>query len=361
MTQAWILVKKKTLLLLLKLTVSVGMLAYLFYSFRASKDYAETIDQLIYQPKDWCLLAGAWFVIFISVLLTFLRWYWLVRALDLPFRLRDGLRLGFLGFLFNFVSLGSVGGDLFKAVFLAHEHPGRRAEAISTIIIDRLIGLYGLLLLGSVVILSGQLPEGADIHRLGLVTLIGTGVITLLCAIMMWPGLLHGSLSGKLCGLPKVGPHVSNLLRAARTYRQRHGVLWASLAITMVVHVLNVAGFYFIARGLPGDAPTFASHMLIIPLAVLTSALPISLAGLGVFELAMQKLYLMVSPTQPLVMIPKLGLFVALIDRVLVLLIAAVGVFFYIGGRREVREVMQEVEQEAGDETPPGAAGTKAV
>lgn len=340
---------KKTLILLLKLTVSVGVLAYLFYSFRTSKDYAETIDQLIYQPKDWWLLAGAWLACFISVLLTFVRWYWLVRALDLPFRLRDGMRLGFLGFLLNFVSLGSVGGDLFKAVFLAHEHPGRRAEAVSTIIIDRLIGLYGLLLLGSLVILSGQLPESPDIHKLGLVTLIGTGVITLLCAVMMWPGLLHGPLAEKICGLPKVGPHVTHLLQAARTYRQRHGVLWASLAITMVVHVLNVVGFYFIARGLPGDSPTFASHMLIVPLAVLTSAIPISLAGLGVFELAMQKLYLMVAPAEPLEMIPKLGLFVALINRVIMLLIAAVGVLFYIGGRREVREVMQEVEEQASE------------
>ena len=335
--------KKKTVFLLVKLAVSVGVLGYLFYSFRTSKDYSETIDQLIYQPKDWWLLAAALGVVFISIFLTFIRWYWLVLALDLPFRLRDGLRLGFLGFLFNFVSLGSVGGDLFKAVFLAHEHPGRRAEAISTIIVDRLIGLYGLLLLGSVVVVSGRLPEGPDIHRLGVVTLIGTGVITLLCTVMMWPGLLHGALSEKLSALPKVGPHFSNLLRAARTYRQRHGVLWASLAITMVVHVLNVAGFYCIARGLPGEAPTFASHMLIIPLAVLTSALPISLAGLGVFELAMQKLYLTVAPVG---MMPKLGLFVALIDRVIMLVCAAVGVFFYIGGRREVREVLHEVEEE---------------
>jgi uncharacterized membrane protein YbhN (UPF0104 family) len=338
-------VKKKTILTLVKLSVSLAVLGYLLYNVRTS--YAETIDQLINQPKDWWKLAGAWVLIFASVLLTFVRWYWLVRALDLPFRLRDGLRLGFLGFMFNFVSLGSVGGDLFKAVFLAHEHPGRRAEAISTIIVDRLIGLYGLLLLGAVVVLSGGLKDaGADVHQLKFVTLIGTGVITLLCGVMMWPGLLHGKMSDYLCGLPKVGPHVNNLLRAARTYRSRHGVLWGSLAITMVIHMLNVAGFYYIAHGLPGDAPGWADHMLIIPLAVLASAIPVSLAGLGVFEVVMQKLYALVAPAG---MIPNLGMIVALIDRVIMLLIAVVGVFFYIGGRREVREVMHEVD-EAGEE-----------
>lgn len=334
--------KKKTVSTLVKLTVSLAVLGYLFYSFRTSKDYSETIDQLIYQPKNWWLMGTAWLVIFLSVVLTFIRWYWLVRALDLPFRLRDGLRLGFLGYLFNFVSLGSLGGDFFKAVFLAHEHPGRRAEAISTIVVDRLIGLYGLLLLGSIVVLSGQLPAGPEIQHLGLVTLISTGIISLLGAILMWPGLLHGSLASKLGELPKVGRHVKMLLQAARTYRSRHGVLWLSLAVTMIVHLLNVAGFYLVARGLPGESPTFASHMLIIPLAVLTSAIPISFAGLGVFELAMQKLYMLVAPAG---MMPKLGLFVALIDRVMMLLNAGVGVFFYVGGRREVQEVMHEAQE----------------
>jgi len=334
-------VKRKTVLTLLKLTVSLAVLGYLLYNVRAS--YAETIDQLITQPKDWRMLGGAWVLIFTSILLTFVRWYWLVRALDLPFRLRDGMRLGFLGFMFNFVSLGSVGGDFFKAVFLAHEHPGRRAEAISTIVVDRLIGLYGLLLLGGMVVISGSLDgSSVEVRRLGLITLIGTIVITVLFGIMMWPGLLQGKLAKYLCGLPKIGTLLSSLLQAARTYRSRHGVLWASLAVTMVVHVFNVAGFYFIAHGLPGDAPGWIDHMLIIPLAVLASAVPVSLAGLGVFEVIMQKLYALVAPPG---MLPNLGLTVALIDRVLMLLTAGVGVFFYIGGRREVREVMHEVQE----------------
>ncbi len=61
---------------------------------------------------------------FCAVSLTFVRWYLLVRALGLHFRLLDAFRLGFLGYLFNFVSVGSVGGDLFKAIFIAREQPG---------------------------------------------------------------------------------------------------------------------------------------------------------------------------------------------------------------------------------------------
>jgi len=56
----------------------------------------------------------------------------------------------------------------------------------------------------------------------------------------------------------------------------------------------------------------------------------------------MQKLYMLVAPAG---MMPKLGLFVALIDRVMMLLNAGVGVFFYVGGRREVQEVMHEAQE----------------
>ena len=65
--------------------------------------------------------------------------------LHLPFRLRDAFRLGFLAFLLNFVSVGAVGGDLFKAFFIARDQPGRRTEAVATVVVDRLVGFYALL------------------------------------------------------------------------------------------------------------------------------------------------------------------------------------------------------------------------
>ena len=115
---------KKIAILLVKVAISLALLRVLFEmagdeSFTALRD----------QPKDWGLLALAWPFVLVAVLLTFLRWMLLVQALGMSFRLADALRLGFLGYLFNFVSLGSVGGDLFKAVFIAREQHGRRAEA----------------------------------------------------------------------------------------------------------------------------------------------------------------------------------------------------------------------------------------
>src|SRR5207249_223093 len=69
------------------------------------------------------LLAGLIFLC--ALLLSFGRWYLLVRALDLPFSLANALRLGAIGFLFNSFLPGSVGGDVIKAAFLARDNANR--------------------------------------------------------------------------------------------------------------------------------------------------------------------------------------------------------------------------------------------
>ncbi|MCE9543920.1 MAG: flippase-like domain-containing protein [Planctomycetia bacterium] len=350
--------KKKTLITLAKIVVSLAVIGYLLWRVFSDPKRAEMIERLRTEPKNWWLLLASWGCFFTSAILTFVRWYFLVRAVGLPFRFRDALRLGFLGFMFSQVSLGAVGGDMFKAVFLAHEHRGRRAESISTIFLDRLLGLYGLFLIGSLVVVSGQLGRRSPmIDFLSTFTLIGTGVMTSIFVVIMAPARIFGSLPEQLAKIPRIGHIVQKLWLAAGMYRTHHGVVWGALGITLVVHVINVFSYYCIARGLPGLAPDLASHFLIVPLGLLAGAIPLPFAALGPFELILNKLYQAVAPITAAGGIPmdsQLGLVVALCSRVMTLLVALVGVGFYLGGRREVKEVMQEAQQlqEAGaDET----------
>jgi len=145
---------KKYLVPLLKFAIPVVIIVWLLV--RVPEDQLQLLRQ---RPKDWPMLVTAFFVVLGAVCLTFVRWYFLVRALNIPFRMRDAFRLGFLGYLLNFVSAGAVGGDLFKAFFLAREQPDRTAEAVATVIVDRMIGLYALLLLTSGVILTTGIPS----------------------------------------------------------------------------------------------------------------------------------------------------------------------------------------------------------
>ena len=79
--------------------------------------------------------------------------------------MKDALRIGFLGFLFNLAPLGIVAGDLLKAVMLARENPGHRAKSAASVIMDRVVGLYVLFVVASAgILLTGFYWHVPEVH-----------------------------------------------------------------------------------------------------------------------------------------------------------------------------------------------------
>jgi glycosyltransferase 2 family protein len=333
---------KKTLLNLVKFGVSFGLIAYLV----ADPDNREAFTKLAGQPKDWGTLALAWLACLSAVMLTFVRWYILVRALDLPFSMKDAFRLGFLGYLLNFVSLGNVGGDLFKAVFIAREQHGRRAEAVATVVLDRVIGLYMLFVLASAAIIATGLwnTQHEQIRIICQGTLLATGMGFVAIIILLIPGVTQGGVSGFLERVPRAGPLFGRLLGAIRLYRQRLDRLVLAALLSLGVHSLSSLGIYLVARGLPGEVPPMADHFVIVPLAMVTGVLPLPMNGLGAFEGVVDFLYQQVPVNLP-VSVGR-GLTVCVGYRAITLLIAMVGVGYYLASRREVVELLHDAEEE---------------
>lgn len=327
---------------LVKYGVSLGIIAYLVVDARNNEAFA----QLAHQPKHWGLLGLATLTCLGAVTLTFVRWHVLVRALGLPFSLRDAFRLGFLGYLLNFVSFGSVGGDLFKAVFMARQFPGRRPEAVATVVLDRVIGLYMLFVMASVAgVLTGQWNAGDETVRIicraaAMCTAAGAaGMLVLLV-----PGFTFGSFSALLARLPRVGPVFGKLLGAIRIYRSRMGMLWLSAALSTVVHSLTTLSIYLVARGLPGQYPSLADHFVIVPLAMVTGVLPLPVNGLGALEMVIKFLYEHVPVGMAIG--EGHGFIVAIGYRAVTILIAMIGVCYYLSSRAEVATVLREAERE---------------
>ncbi|MBC8351826.1 MAG: flippase-like domain-containing protein [Planctomycetes bacterium] len=328
---------KKTVITLLKILLPLAIIVWLLASI-APGDLQGLRDR----PKDWGTLGLAFVVATLAVSITFVRWYVLVRTLQIPFRLRDAFRLGFLGFLLNFVGVGSVGGDLFKAVFIAREQSSRRAEAVATVVVDRMIGLYALLLVTSAAILFGSVSKStAALTAICNATLFATAVGAVGIMLVLVPGFTRGSLSEFLTGLPKVGPTIGRLIESVRMFRNRYDVMAVILLMSMGVHALLAFSIFLIARGLFGQTPTLGEHLIIVPLSNVAGAIPFMPGGLGTFEFAMEKLYEYVPTAGPGEVI---GVLVALSYRIVTIAIAAIGVVFYWTSRREVQAVISAAE-----------------
>lgn len=339
---------RRMLVVAVKLTLATAILGYLLVQVERQAGF----QRLVHEPKAWHLLAIGLLCVFVAAVLTFVRWHVLLTAVGLNFRLRDSLRLGALGFALNFVSLGSIGGDLFKAIFAAKDSPGRRTEAAATVVVDRLVGVVMMMTLASLATFIVDWSASPGPVRV-LVQTIRLGTVGLLAGvalILAFPALSGEEIRRFVHAIPLVGPTAARLIAMVSVYRdQKWRVLQACL-IGVVSNSLFILSFYLIAQGLPVRAPSLAQHFMIIPVANLAGAIPATPSGLGTMELAVDKLYQIAPGPSP---IPAgEGTLVALGQRAAMIFVAALCLAFYVLERGNLREVIHEVEEaEAAGET----------
>lgn len=335
---------KKILIALLKIGISVAILAYLAWDAWQN----EAFGRLLEQPKRWDLLVCALLACGAAVTLTLIRWCYLVRALDLPFAMRDALRIGFLSYLFNLAPMGIVGGDLLKAVMLARHQQGARARALASVFVDRIVGLYTLFVVASAAILLtgfGGLPE-PEIRWVCRATLLVTAAGAAGIVALLLPDFSGGRSTRWIARLPRVGEPLLRLVEAVQMYRHRQGVLAASALMSVAVHSLFTLGVFLIATGVYEHVPSLGTHFVLSPLSAATGVLPLPM---GPFEFVLDRLYLFAPVAGGAAMMPGQGLVVALGYRIITVLIAAIGIAYYLGSRQEVAEVLHDAEEERED------------
>ena len=336
-------IAKQLLITLLKVTISVAILGYLVYDATQNKEHGNAFANLVDQPKRWDMLAGAWACCTVAVLLTFIRWWYLVLALDVPFSFADSIRISFWGFLFNLAPLGIVGGDLAKAVMLGHEHPNHRTKALASVMVDRVIGLYILfVVVTAAILLTGFWKlDVPDIQWTCKLTFIVTIVSTVGLTFVLGPDVTKGRINRAIHRIPRVGPHLEKLVDAVRMYNRKPGTLAFASLLTVGVHSSFAIGCYLIACGLPGNHLSLADHFVVMPLSSAAGVLPLPM---GPFEFALDFFYTNVPVAGPPIAAGQ-GLVVALVYRFITLLIAGLGVFYYLGNRHEMAEVIHEAEE----------------
>ncbi len=135
--------RKDRLIAGLKLAVVAGALSYLILSGKLELD-----DLRLAEGRLLLVLAGGG--LFLTAMLTsFLRHFLLLRALQVPLRLRDVVRIGFIGCFFNLFMPGGLGGDVIKLAYVMRE-TGKHTEAVASVMVDRVLGLLGLFTIAGV-------------------------------------------------------------------------------------------------------------------------------------------------------------------------------------------------------------------
>ena len=266
--------------------------------------------------------------------LTLVRWYLLVRALDLSLTLRDAFRFGLIGIFFNTFLPGAVGGDIIKAAVLARGQR-RRTAAVATVIMDRLIALWALVwfvaLLGGLFWLLGLLegPAAAVASYIVGGALVVVGVSAAGWLLMgLLPDWRAERFAGRLGQLPLLGGSASEFWRAAWMYRQRQASVAVALGLTWVGQVGFVTAFFCCASALwspeLGPMPTLIQHFLLVPIGLVMQALVPTPGGAGGGEWGFAALYVLFRAAE------ANGVLGSLVQRVFSWVLGVVGYLVYL-------------------------------
>jgi uncharacterized membrane protein YbhN (UPF0104 family) len=267
--------------------VGFGLLAWVIYQKRVE------IQKVFANPVDYRLFALGMVIYLVSLVMTFFRWHRLVLAQGLDFSIKDAIRLGFIGNVFNLVIPGAVGGDVIKAAFLGRMQPDKKPQAWASMFLDRILGLLGLFLLAGIAGGIGWSSASKDVRLL--IALVWGALVVGLSAlgVLFSPGL-YRPLNRLVAGRGKLEAIVRKLESIGLAYRKRIGLVVAMLVLATFVHSLYVLAFYCASRALFSVLPTLAQHYLMVPLVLFTTAVPIPFGGIGFVEKVSDQLFAMV-------------------------------------------------------------------
>ena len=334
-----------------KLAISAVLIGYLVA--RAARD--DQFTALLTAPKNWLVLLSALPVCLFAVTITILRWHILIRAVGLSFSIGQTLRAGFLGYLANLLPFGLVAGDSLKAVMLIHRNPQRKTDAVASVIVDRALGLFALLLLAAVASLllpADQLARLSQDDRTRILRLcwliqLAAAASSVGLVIMLIPGVTNSRWWDLVEHTPLIGRILHKLVGAMRAYRRRVDLMLGAIGVSMLVHTSYIGAFALMTRsiGIPIDQqPAVSSMFVIVPPSMVAGALPI-----GTLEFVFTLLFRAASPPTAA---PATGLLIALTYRLLQISIATIGVALWVTGRGDVRALMHEAEDLPSSQMP---------
>ncbi len=282
------------------------LVAVIGLNWNSKDDGTPGLRDLLNRTPEYSLFALAMLCAVGVYVPQYLRWYVLVRALDLPFKLRDAFRLGMVGTFYSNFLPGAIGGDLVKAFYIAKGHPERKAAAVSTVVADRMLGLFGLLVFASIV--------GGSMWFLGNQQVVGNSklqFIIIACAIASFLGAAGYFCMGyipekfatrfgeRLQTWPK-GQTLSELWYTGLQYRQRPKAIAMGVLLSAMSHTAMMFLFHTAARVFPpvdtSLLGSFTEHCVIAPIGFIVQAVIPLPGGLGASEFTFGGLYELIRP-----------------------------------------------------------------
>jgi glycosyltransferase 2 family protein len=309
-----------------KIALAVGLMWFLIHGGKLNT------SAVTGALRHWPILLLGMMLLYLQVAIGAWRWNLLLDVQGVRLPLSKAFSLTMIGALFNIVIPGAVGGDVVKGFYVSRCTDERKAHAVTTILIDRIVGLLGLLALATLAsLLDWSLVRS---NRTFTALFVFTAVSFVAGCLVVWISFAATekwatTVQGWAHRLPG-SAIIDRVVESLLQYRGRPYVVLQAIAVSSVAQALCCVTFGLSALALGYDGIPVRAYLMVVPLGLVTTALPVSPGGIGVGQAAFYALFSLVPGATG-----AMGANTCTVFQCVTLLMNLTGLAFYLTHKRE--------------------------
>ncbi|MCX7979046.1 MAG: flippase-like domain-containing protein [Bdellovibrionaceae bacterium] len=317
---------------LFKFSVSVGIIWWLVATDRLE---LETLRPIL-SPS---LFLVCFTLVTVSTLLASERWRMLVRAQNIPGTAFSVFRLTLIGTFFNFAMPGGVGGDIVKAWYFAKDNPRAKVPAVTSVFLDRVLGLYTMAGMAALAILVDldHVMSGPVLKSLAMILLPLFFCFTLGLWLIFSRRIHRWGLMARGIDFLPFGEKLIKVYKTANAFSSHRKTVFGVLLVSFASQCLSIFCLWLVGRAAGFSEVGLWTYFLVAPIGFMATAIPISPAGIGVGQAAFYFLFNLYLGKQV-----TLGPTVITALQGLQVLLGLIGALFYL--QRKDRVSMETIE-----------------
>jgi len=263
----------KSLSILFRILVTVALVFFILYGMNKSGKVSVILSSIRSIKPLWLLTSV--FICLISFIFSTWQWYLLLRMLKIKIPFKHLFGFYMIGQFFNNFLPTTWGGD-FVRIYDLGVVSKEWEKVIASIVMDRLLGFYALFVIGFLfaVVFYGKIID------LKILLLIFAALIT---GIVIFYSFDLNSIANKIKNRNKISSFFSRLFSSLGYFQHEPKKLFYIIIIAFITQFLRIIINFFVTESINIKFP-FVSFFVIIPVIGFTTALPLSISGIGIRE-----------------------------------------------------------------------------
>ncbi len=265
---------RKRIWTILRIFIGIGLMTLLIWRLDLGK-ILTNIRSIEFHYLLYALIPYFFFIIVSA-------WRWQVllnyKRFNIPFG--RTLMIYFIATFFNNFLPTTIGGDVMRVLYSMKQ---RRADALATVLVDRILGFVGLFVFAFFAVLYLFIIR----HQTEFLPFIVIGLaIIVMITYLFFSERAYNRLSPivQKVKILKLGERLNRLHEAATDFSGAWATIIVCIVYSVVIQALLAIGPFLVMAGMPTSKVSVLPFFIYVPIINVVSMIPISFNALGVRE-----------------------------------------------------------------------------